>query len=612
MLTCEDLWMQAYVNIQSNQGAMTKGVDDSTVDGTSDERLRSIMLQLKEGQFVFKPSRRVFIPKANGKTRPLGIPTFKDKIVQEVCRILLEAIYEPTFSANSHGFRTGHSCHTALNQIQRYWAGSTWFVEFDIKGYFDNIDHEILVGMLEEKIDDRRFIKLVKMLLKAGYCEDWKYHKTYSGTPQGGVISPILANIYLNSLDHFLQKWKEGFEKGLDKRQKRANPEHKKINTRMNHIHRSIKARDKNIEEGRRKVQGVKPPKVKYHYFTEEEIARFKSEREELISRKRELGVLIRQIPATDDKDENFKRFRFVRYADDFLVGIIGTKKEAEEILEGVKNFLKDKLKLEVSEDKTSVRNAREEGTRFLSYDIRKSNNILSRTRKVNGKNIKQRNTGANIVLEVPKDKVSKFAVKYGTLEPMQSKHIVPRILHTDVEILLAYNQEFRGFANYYAIAHNVKTRLNKLQWLVESSLLRTLANKYKSTVTKMATKYKRNGELIIISNSREYKFFRLKTLKKPSLYDPDTIIVDTFMNYNKRTTLEQRIAANECEYCGKQDGYFEVHHIRKLKDISKGKANWQKQMIAMRRKTLVLCVECHDKLHAGRLPDNRYQDAEA
>ena len=193
---------------------MTKGVDDSTVDGTSDERLRSIMLQLKEGQYVFKPSRRVFIPKANGKTRPLGIPTFRDKIVQEVCRILLEAIYEPTFSENSHGFRSGHSCHTALNRIQSLWNGSTWFVEFDIKGYFDNIDHAILIGILEEKISDRRFMKLIRYMLKAGYLEEWQYNKTYSGTPQGGVISPILANIYLDKLDKYVEKRIVEFNKG--------------------------------------------------------------------------------------------------------------------------------------------------------------------------------------------------------------------------------------------------------------------------------------------------------------------------------------------------------------------------------------------------------------
>jgi group II intron reverse transcriptase/maturase len=204
IVSCEDLWMQAYINIRANKGSMTVGIDKSTADGFSIELPKALIHQIKEGNFRFKPVRRVNIPKPNGKLRPLGIPTFRDKLVQEVCRMILEIIYEPLFSNCSHGFRPNRSCHTALRDVRK-WSGITWFIEYDIKGYFDNINHEILMKVLKKQIDDKRFLKLIREMLKCGYMEDWEYHKTYSGSPQGGVISPILSNIYLHELDKFIE-----------------------------------------------------------------------------------------------------------------------------------------------------------------------------------------------------------------------------------------------------------------------------------------------------------------------------------------------------------------------------------------------------------------------
>jgi group II intron reverse transcriptase/maturase len=190
---------------------MTAGADGKTIDAMSMVRIETLIASLKDHSYRPKPARRTYIQKKNGKTRPLGIPSFDDKLVQEIVRMELEAIYEPTFSNRSHGFRPNRSCHTALDQLQKTFSGVKWFIEGDIKGFFDNIDHAVLIGILRRRIHDEYFIALMWKFLKAGYLENWVYHKTYSGTPQGSVISPILSNIYLNELDRYMERYMEQF-----------------------------------------------------------------------------------------------------------------------------------------------------------------------------------------------------------------------------------------------------------------------------------------------------------------------------------------------------------------------------------------------------------------
>ena len=213
LMEVPELWLQAYANINANKGAMTPGVGPVTMDGFSIERATNLIELLKEDNYRPKPVRRGYVPKPNGKMRPLGMPSGDDKLVQEMVRMLLEQIYEPVFSNWSHGFRQKRSCHTALKQVE-HWNGTKWLVKMDIKGFFDNIDHEVMVELLEKKIDDKRFIDLIQAFLKAGYMEDWRFHGTYSGTPQGGILSPILANIYLHELDMFMEKMTASFTTG--------------------------------------------------------------------------------------------------------------------------------------------------------------------------------------------------------------------------------------------------------------------------------------------------------------------------------------------------------------------------------------------------------------
>lgn len=210
-------YLKAYTNISPNQGNMTKGTDGKNIDGFSLEKINILIESLKDESYQPYPSKRVFIPKKNGSKRPLGIPAFKDKLLQEVIRMILEAIYEKSFKESSHGFRPKRSCHTALYKVRKTFTGVKWFVEGDISGFFDNIDHHTLIALLRRRITDEKFIRLIWKFLRAGYLEEWQFQSSYSGTPQGGVISPLLSNVYLTELDIFMEEYKKEFTKG-DKR----------------------------------------------------------------------------------------------------------------------------------------------------------------------------------------------------------------------------------------------------------------------------------------------------------------------------------------------------------------------------------------------------------
>ena len=201
-----DLFLLAYNNIYSKEGNMTPGVDSKTIDGFSDELVDTLIEELRYERYHPQPVKRVYIPKKNGKKRPLGIPSFREKLVQEVVRLILETIFEPLFEESSHGFRPRKGCHTALERVKRTFTGANWVIEGDITGFFDNIDHGILLRLLKKKIKDGRFIRLVSLFLKAGYMEDAALYASVAGCPQGGLVSPVLANIYLHELDGCMER----------------------------------------------------------------------------------------------------------------------------------------------------------------------------------------------------------------------------------------------------------------------------------------------------------------------------------------------------------------------------------------------------------------------
>lgn len=555
-----ELYLRAYGKIALNAGAMTPGVTDETVDGMSQKRIQTIIEAVRSERYGWKPARRVYIEKKHStKKRPLGIPTWGDKLLQEVIRLLLEAYYEPQFSDRSHGFRPGRGCHTALTAIRRTWRGTVWFIEGDISKCFDNLNHAVLMSILAEKLHDNRFLRLIRHLLHAGYLEEWNHHATYSGTPQGGIVSPILANIYLDRLDQFVET--------------ELLPVH-------NHGHR----RANNPE-----YEGI----------------REQAEREEKQGNKEAALRLRKQsqrLPSVLLNDPGFRRLRYLRYADDFLLGYVGTRHEAEQIKQRIGEFLEDKLHLELSEAKTLITHGRTEAARFLGYEIV----ILQDDRKHTAN---RRSINGAIGLKVPRDVIEEKCRPY--TQHGQPIHRIERIHDTEFTIVYQYQQVYRGIVQYYQLAFNLH-QLDKLKWVMEQSLTKTLARKLQVSVPKV---YDRFGTQIKTEEGI-YKVLRViveRRDKKPLIaqwggiplrWRKDAILDDQPHKVLwRRTELLQRFLADECELCGSHED-VQVHHIRAMKDLqTKGRSEipaWVTQMAERHRKTLVVCLTCHQAIHQG------------
>lgn len=469
-----EFYLTAYQKIQAKQGSMIAGTDGKTVDGMGMKHINALIAKLRDFSYHPSPARRTYIPKANGKKRPLGIPSFDDKLVQEVVRMILESIYEPTFLNTSHGFRPKRSCHTALQYVQKNFTGVKWFVEGDIKGCFDHVDHHVLVNILRRRIQDEHFIGLIWKFLKAGYMEDWVYHNTYSGTPQGSIISPILANIYLNELDVFMAQYAQTFRQG-DKR--RINPAYKKP-----------------LDKRRGKQEWLKRNE---HKISQEQKAAVKAEIDEI-------NQYLRTIPYVDPMDDGYKRLVYVRYADDFLIGVIGSKVDAKQVKADVGQFIRQQLLLELSQEKTLITHG-SDFAQFLSFQITTSTEQNSTRAKAGY--IKRSYTG-RIKLYVPKEKWLKRLLSYGALKIQYDKNNGNKEIWEpicrfglrnldDLEILNQYNAEIRGLYNYYRIAHNA-TVLNNFLYVMKYSMYKTFAGKYRTSMRKIIQKYTKNRDFVI------------------------------------------------------------------------------------------------------------------
>lgn len=573
-LYCEELYLVAYDKIRRNKGALTPGTENDTADGFNIRDVRKVIELLRDERFYFRPSRRTQIPKKSKGKRPLGIPNFTEKLVQEVLRMVLEAYYEPRFRDSSHGFRPERGCHTALTDLKQKFGGTTWFIEGDIKGCFDNIDHEILMQILAKDIHDGRLLNLIRLGLQAGYMEEWEYHKTYSGTPQGGVLSPLLSNIVLHELDVYIEDvLKLHYSRG---KKRHPNPEYQRVTRQIR------KARQQEDTE-------------RVHNLVQQR----------------------RQLPRGDSHDPNYRRLKYIRYADDFILGFIGPKSEAIAIKQAIGAFLQNRLNLTMSDEKTLITHARTKHARFLGYaiSIQHANDKIARNQ---ANHSQLRSVNGTVRLGVPYGLVTEKAKRYKRGgKPVGEPTL---LFHSDAQIIESFQRRFRGLAEYYKYAVD-RIRLGELQHVMEVSLVKTLAEKYRISVKQVYRKYRSKLEIddfeyktldVEVPTDRGTRHFYWGAVPLKVVKVGHEPIVDRkpFELKYARTDIIQRIQANTCELCGSHEN-IEVHHVRKLADLKSrwagraSKPKWVVRMIAIRRKTLVVCRKCHVDIHAGRPTPN-------
>ena len=561
----KDLLLLAYSNIKSKPGNLTPSLNPQTLDGVSDKFFDQLVTSLISGRFSFQASRQVNISKPTGGERTLRIAPPRDKIVQEAIRLILNAVFEPIFLNTSHGFRPNRSCHTALEDISIRWTGLTWAIEGDIYKCFDTIDHGLLMIIIEEKIQDREFTKLIRKSLKAGYFEFTTYKANAIGTPQGSIISPILANIFMHQLDLYVESLAKEFNKG----------------------YRSSTSKNSRS----------------FEY----QISKYRKAGD--FTKVKELIKLRNSSSSINTHDPDFKKLDYVRYADDWVIGVKGSFDDAKLILSKVKCKLLE-MKLNLNTDKTKITNLYNERVLFLGVEIFYSkvntireywnNNILFSQRKV-----------SNIRMEAPLTRVIKRLTEAKFIAKGKA---APRFLwlhHTHGQILHLYNSVVRGYLNYYSFVHNYNSLVQVMQTIVKSSCAKLLAAKF--SLNTRAKVYSKFGSLMEFADNKGNKHCfippkygvtrKFKTSRIPKV---DVTVTQTNIDnlpmiplYTQKSvsTFESLI----CRNCN-SDYRVEMHHIRALKDLNPKISGIDKLMIKARRKQIPLCRDCHMNYHNKKI----------
>lgn len=561
----KELLIFAYHNLKSKPGMMTPGINPTTLDGISDELLDNIILKLRNQSFKFSPVRKIEIDKPSGGKRPLSLGSPTDKLVQEVIRMVLEAIYEPQFSVNSHGFRKHHSCHTALRYVFTQFRGCTWWIEGDIKKCFDTIPHDKLINLLEMKIKDKRFVDLIRKAINAGYMFERRIIFDIIGTPQGSIISPILANIYLDQLDKFIEDLKTKFDSGLTNR------------SRYNRLteYRSIESKIRRI-----KASGSDDKKLL-----------------------RVLSNKLKNTP-TRTKSEVDNKLMYVRYADDWIVAVNGRYKDAVHILELITNFSRNELGLTISPEKTKITNTYKDNVTFLGTNIKHSTRrdiIIKRGRKSKSPGM--------LLLTAPINKIAKKLFNSGFHVDHKGKTKTSWLALELPQIIYLANSVIRGYLNYYSFVYNRNRLTGYVKYIIRDSVLRTIAAKMNLKTRAQVTKkygnnvtintYDNNNSKLkksisLLDTSKDYKMNVWKFNIKDNV---STHVPALYSNY---VSLASVLAA-KCEICS-SEYRVEMHHIRKLSDLKADKSDLGYLMSKMKRKQIPLCRDCHMKHHSGNL----------
>jgi len=500
LLRKEDIWVAAYENIKGNRGALTPGVTKETLDGTGVKRLQKVQMEVLEERYQFQPVKQTWIPKPDGRKRPLGIPTPNDKLVQEVIRMILEAIYEPNFDNRSFGFRSGRGVHDALECVEKEFRWMDWVIKGDIKNAYPTIDHKILCEILSLRIKDQRFMNLIRKSLKCGVYDN--PYRLYSklGVPQGSIVSPILANIYFNELDQWIIKKSE--EVYVEKSSKR-HPEYKQLEYQIKKVSKLANEADRNS-------------KLRDKYVRE--IKRFIQQRN--------------QTPSLLDKGIEIQ---YVRYADDWIVGVKGPFELAEQIKVEIDYFLKKHLKQELDPNKTKLINLRSGKFTFLGYEIFLPRNMkLVKYKKDKGKQTVRRSKPI-LRFQLPIEKVTKRLQERGyitfngnKIRPISKGSYTPL---EDEVIVKHFRSVWLGLFNFYSGSTN-RSHLQYIHYLLHTSCAMTLAHRHRSSSNKIFKKHGKKLEIrdkiskVIVSfpYQTSWKFSDRKWQTAKVFKDPFTI----------------------------------------------------------------------------------------
>lgn len=568
ILNKDEIWIAAYENLKSNKGALTPGSTPETMDGISLERLKKLKTQVCTESYRFKNVKLTHILRPDGRKRPLGLPTASDKIVQEVMRMILEAIYEPTFSKLSFGFRTGLGCHDALDHIESRFRWVDYVIEGDIEQAYPTINHHILVKIIKKRIDDPRFIRLIWKLLGCGILDEERITFSKTGVPQGSIVSPILANIYYQELDEYVQNLKENLEP----------PEPKK-----------------NLKSKAYKSLEYKISKV----FKEMEILNPQSlERQKLA---KELKQLRTERLSTIGLKNKVTRIEYVRYADDWMIGVSGDKILAFDIKAKIANFMENTLDQKLHPTKTKVINLRKGNAHFLGYEI-----FLPKNRPISrykGKGVQTIRRGQpQLRFDIPVAEVTKRYIERGYLKKLPNGvRPISKASYTTLEdhvIVNHYRSLWLGLLNYYSGCTN-RGRLQYIHYLLHMSCAITLGHRHRMSATKI---FKKHGKSLTIKVNNTIKTisFPYKTswkLSERRWYQGKKISIPThrYANLISRSAL-----GLPCCICDSEKGPIEMHHVKHVRKQGFRYKGFHEQMALLNRKQVPLCKNCHKKVHAG------------
>lgn len=570
ILNKDDIWITAYENVKSNGGALTPGSTSETMDGMSLERLKRLQKDVCSEKYKFKPVKLTSIPKTDGKSRPLGLPTANDKIVQEVMRMILEAIYEPVFSNLSFGFRKGLGCHDALNHVENKFRWVDYIIEGDIEQAYPTIDHHTLIHFLKKRINDARFIRLMWKLLGCGvlYEERIKWSKT--GTPQGSIISPILANIYYHELDEFVDTLKIKYETPKTEQTNKRNPAYKYLEHKINKISKEMRK--------------LEPQRLERQKFAKK-LKAIRSERLKLESLKNKVI-----------------RVEYVRYADDWMIGLSGSESLANKIKEELSDFTKTFLVQKLHPTKTKISNIRKGNVHFLGYEIFLPKNRPISTYK--GKGIQTIRRGQpKLRFDIPVAEITKRYVDRGYLKQLPTKvRPISRGSYTVLEdhvIVSHYRSIWLGLFHYYSGCTN-RGRLQYIHYLLHMSCAMTLGHRHRISCVKI---FKKHGKTLSVKipNTDRTVSFPYKTNWKLSerRWSLGKRLILPNYRYTKNLVSQSSLGL-PCAICDSENGPIEMHHVKHVRKQGFRYKGFHEQMALLNRKQIPLCQNCHRKVHAG------------